>query len=386
MQPAISTPPATSYQWLTLLFRILAQSANEAPALTLLSRALGKTDSFAHEVLRQLLHRGDLPHGRRASTGSSARQVLRWFLPREDARHPGDAHARLDWLMASFRTPMEAFEMLVCFHFAMASCDPPAREELVRDVLDWIAREPRTVRCRRLKGLLQHAMVDAALNLADELAKPAVAESYDDADLIFNMATSLEAAGAPHDGVLRRLIDLRGRSREIFALCSYLLTVRLGSLPGLAFGGRMYLDYLRDHYGEELRRAPAQPLAKCAAEFDYSEDLAGILERRGDCEVDLLALFEQTLSLVARGALRRRRTDEDARTRWSKEEVRVAARRFQAWSLTHEICRLMAPSFDVRAPATSLTDNMARLATLAMSRPLDEALGGMFVNELYVIE
>jgi hypothetical protein len=379
-------PPATGYQWLTLLIRVIAEHASVDPPLTTLSRALGKTDSFAHEVLRQLLRRTSPPHGRRPACAVSSRIVFRWFLDRGDPQHPGDARERLRVLMDARRDPMEALEMLVCFHFAMGSCEAAARVDLVGDVLAKVQSEADVVRRKRLKGLLQHAIVDYAMNLEEMLGAEATVRAFDAADLVYNAATSVEAAGAPRAGVIAMLEDLRPRSIEAFGLATYALVARLGALPGLAQSARSYLEYLEDQHAEALRDLPRLALAEHAAQFDHSEDLAAVLRGRSEPAIDLLALLEQALSVVGRGALRRRRRDERARTRWKADEVRRVVRRFQAWAFTHDCCRMLAPLFDARARPTNLTRDVGKLATWATREPLDSAIGAMLTRDLYVIE
>jgi len=386
MQPTLSCRPATKYQWIAMLLWTLARHASVAPPLTVLSRALGRSDSFAHEVLRQLLRRRDPPHGRRASRGVDSCTAWRWLLLPDDPRYPGHVDRRLQELMTSFGSPMEAFEMIVCFHFVMESCDAPARVALAGEVIRRLTLEPSDVRARRLKGLLQHAMADHGMNLQEALLDPPVARMYEEADILFNVATGVEASDGPRDEVLSGLAALSGRSLEAFVLASFLLVARLGALPGLALSGRAYLHHLERSYAASLRHVPVQPCADYAARFDYGEDLACVLRARKEAEVDILPLLEQALSIAGHGALKRRRRAGPELTSWTKEEARRAVRKFQAWALTHHYCRLLVPILDLRNERSELARDVARLARWASQGPLDQAIGEMLVADLFVTE
>lgn len=276
--------------------------------------------------------------------------------------------------------------MLVCFHFVMESSDAITRSRLVRDVLRRIVVEQNEARMRRLKGLLQHAMADYSINLQGELLDPAVARTYEDADLLFNLATGVEAASAPCSEVISGLAALHDRSEEAFVLASFLLVVRLGALPGFAPSGRKYLDHLRERYAETLRNVPAKACAEYAAQFDYGEGFARVLDGRAEATVDVLPLLDRALSLSGCGTLKMRHPSGAEGTSWSKEEVRRASRRFQAWALTHHGCRLLAPILDLHKERSELAQDVARLARWATHWPLSQAVGDMLVQELFVVE
>ncbi|WP_437288359.1 hypothetical protein [Sorangium sp. So ce406] len=381
MEAMLEQAPTTKYQAMTSLFWMLARHACVDPPLTQLSRALQRADSFAHGVLLQLTDRRAHPHGRRSAQGVDFRPVLQWFHPGGPGR-ARDALDRFRQRSSTLSTPVEAFEGFVCFHIAMASSDAPGRMSLVEEVFARVAEAPEgSDRRRWLKALLQHAMTDFSLSLHEELLSPAVAACYEPADYLFTVATGLVASRAPLDPLRPRLRSLREASVAQFVLAVFQLVVRLGALPGLAHDARWLLDLAEREHADVLRRIPAQACAEYAMPWDYGADLAERLRLRGEEHLDVLPLFRWALSLVSGGKVRRRRGAEMGV--WTVDDARAASRRFTAWGLAHECCRLMAPTFDVRNERCELASDIAKLAQVMSRTPLTYAIGDVVLNELF---
>ncbi|UQA57088.1 hypothetical protein [Polyangium aurulentum] len=381
METVFDRTPATKYQAMALLLWLLARHAKVDPPLTQMSRALRRADSFAHGVLEQLLERRTRYRKHAARDGIDFRSVLRWFAPGGDARAYA-ARARLDELMSSADAYVQGFEGFVCWHVCMSSLSREEQLEMTHGVLNRIAAGTADPgRERWLKSLVQHAMLDCALNLREEFEEPAVLARYEPVDHLFQIATGLAATGAPPEALASAIAAMRARSVEQFVLAAQLLVVRMGALPGFALIGRGYLHMLEQMHGDVLRHAPSLTCAEYAAQFDYGADFAAVLRTRDEGEVDLVPLFERALCLVGRGATRRRRGTSDGG--WRKDDVRRISRLFSTWGFAHECCWLFGPAFDVHNESSAIAKEVAALARLFSDTSLNKMLGELILTELF---
>jgi hypothetical protein len=339
-------------------------------------------------VLRQLEERKRAPKGRQPARGVDIRPALRWFLPEHDPMRPEAALARLRALVSAPASDSTAsLEAFLCFNIAMASCDESDRRLLSREIFDWmLAADPSGARIHWLRGLVVQQMVVFQLDLMTDLIHPDIVRCYDPADHLFNLALSLEVRRRPPSTLSPFLAELRSRCPVALGLTAYVLVVRLGALPGSADAGRAYLEFLQQEHADFLTCAGARPLASYAQPLGYVEDFVDVLLKRGDTMVNLLALFEAALSLVARGELRRRRrrASHEAYADWTKDEVSRVASRFSAWGLAHDLCRLGMDIFDERRRPNPLARDVAWLVAVLSDSPAHEAFGDLFVNELFV--